>query len=72
MLYHVIKRDVNYDRDKQIIILAKDHDPVSFYLLRSIHEVGEVLALTMLYEIHDVNRFPSRGEFFSCVWLVKG
>lgn len=58
--------------DKQILALAKGHDPVSLHLLRSIHGVGEVLALTMLYEIHEINRFPSRGEFCSYARLVKG
>jgi transposase len=58
--------------DKQILALAKDHDPVSLHLLKSIHGVGDVLALTMLYEIHDITRFPSRGEFCSYGRLVKG
>jgi len=58
--------------DKQILALAKSHDPTSLNLLRSIHGVGEVLALTMLYEIHTIERFPSRGEFCSYARLVKG
>jgi transposase len=58
--------------DKQILRLAKDHDPTSLHLLRSIHGVGEVLSLTMLYEIHTIDRFPSRGEFCSYARLVKG
>lgn len=58
--------------DKKILALAKGHDPVSLHLLRTIHGVGEVLSLTMLYEIHDINRFPSRGEFCSYARLVAG
>ena len=58
--------------DKQILTLAKGHDRMSLQLLRSIHGVGEVLSLTMLYEIHDIARFPSRGEFCSYARLVKG
>ncbi|MDZ7658012.1 IS110 family transposase [Fodinibius sp.] len=58
--------------DKQILSLAKGHDPTSLYLLKSIRGVGDVLALTMLYEIHDIGRFPSRGEFCSYARLVKG
>jgi transposase len=58
--------------DKQILKLAKGHDRKSLELLQSIHGVGEVLSLTMLYEIHDINRFPSRGEFCSYGRLVKG
>ena len=58
--------------DKQVLALAKGHDPTSLHLLRSIHGVGEVLSLTMLYEIHTIDRFPSRGEFCSYARLVKG
>ena len=58
--------------DRQILALAKGHDPVSLHLLKSIHGVGDVLGLTMLYEIHDIARFPSRGEFCSYARLVKG
>jgi transposase len=60
------------DLDRQILKLAKGHDPTSLHLLQSIRGVGDVLALTMLYEIHDINRFPSRGEFCSYGRLVKG
>lgn len=58
--------------DRQILKLAKGHDPSSLHLLQSIRGVGDVLALTMLYEIHDISRFPSRGEFCSYARLVKG
>jgi len=58
--------------DKQILSLAKEHDATSLHLLKSIKGVGNVLALTMLYEIHTIDRFPSRGEFCSYGRLVKG
>jgi len=58
--------------DKQILSLARGHDQISLRLLQSIHGVGDVLSLTMLYEIHDINRFPGRGEFCSYARLVKG
>jgi len=58
--------------ERQILALAKGHDPTSLYLLKSIRGVGDVLALTMLYEIHDIRRFPTRGEFCSYARLVKG
>jgi len=35
--------------DRRILALAKGHDPQSLALLCSIHGVGQVLALTMLY-----------------------
>ncbi len=58
--------------DKQILALAKEHDPISLHLLQSIRGVGDVLSLTILYEIGDINRFAGRGEFCSYARLVKG
>ncbi len=58
--------------DKQILALAKQHDPISLHLLQSIRGVGDVLSLTILYEIGDINRFGGRGEFCSYARLVKG
>jgi transposase len=43
----------------------------SFQLLRSLPGIGNVLALTILYEIHDIARFPRVQEFASYSWLVK-
>lgn len=60
------------DLDAQILGLAKAHDPTSLHLLKSIKGVGDVLALTMLYEIHDIGRFPTRQDFCSYARLVKG
>ena len=37
---------------------AKQQDHHSFYLLRSVPGIGKILALTILYEIHDIARFP--------------
>jgi transposase len=50
---------------------AKQHDPQAFALLRSIPGIGKVLALTILYEIHDVRRFDRVQEFASYARLVK-
>ncbi|MCC5915677.1 MAG: IS110 family transposase [Balneolaceae bacterium] len=58
--------------DKQILTQAREHDSESLRLLQSIHGVGDVLSLTMLYEIHDVNRFASKQDFCSYARLVKG
>lgn len=51
---------------------AKVDDADSFFRLRSIPGVGRILAMTMLYEIHDISRFPSVGNFLSYARLVKG
>jgi len=58
--------------DKQILTLARGHDRRSLRLLQSIHGVGDVLSLTMLYEIHDITRFPRKQDFCSYARLVKG
>jgi len=50
---------------------ARGHDANSFQLLRSLPGIGKVLALTILYEIHDIARFPRVQEFASYSRLVK-
>src|SRR4029077_4523131 len=50
---------------------AKRHDADAFHRLRSVPGIGKVLALTILYEIHDVTRFDRVQEFASYARLVK-
>ena len=50
---------------------ARVHDPNAFALLTSVPGIGKILALTILYEIHDVSRFPSVRDFASYSRLVK-
>jgi transposase len=50
---------------------ARIHDPNALALLTSFPGIGKVLALTILYEIHDISRFPSVGDFASYSRLVK-
>ena len=47
------------------------HDSESMYLLRTIHGIGKILSMTILYEIGDINRFPRVQEFASYSRLVK-
>ena len=66
-----------YDRQIQKLDLylerhAKVDDPDTFYRLQSIPGVGRILAMTMLYEIHDIRRFRKVGDFLSYCRLVKG
>ena len=49
---------------------AKVHDPQAYHRLRTIPGVGKVLALTFLYEIHDITRFPRVQDFASYCRLV--
>ena len=50
---------------------AKQHNPKDYYLLQSISGVGQILALTILYEIGDITRFESVQNFASYSRLVK-
>jgi transposase len=60
-------------RDVELCILktAKQHDSNTLYLLRTIPGIGEILSLVLLYEIHDIGRFPSVQDFASYARLVK-
>jgi len=51
---------------------AKVHDGNNFFRLQTIPGVGRILAMTMLYEIHDIKRFATVGDFLSYCRLVKG
>ncbi len=50
---------------------ARVHDPNAFRLLTTLPGVGRVLGLTILYEIHDIRRFPSVQDFASYSRLVE-
>jgi transposase len=50
---------------------AKVDDVQTFARLQSIPGVGKILALVLLYEIHDIKRFPSVGQFLSYCRLVR-
>lgn len=50
---------------------AKQHNPVHLQLLKTVHGIGRILALTILYEIGDINRFESVQKFASYSRLVK-
>jgi transposase len=60
-------------RDVELCILktAKPHDSNTLYLLRTIPGIGEILSLVLLYEIHDIQRFPRVQDFVSYCRLVK-
>ena len=60
-------------KDVELYILkhAKAHDANTLYLLQTIPGVGKILALIMLYEIHDINRFPKVQDFSSYSRLIR-
>ncbi len=50
---------------------AKVDDVQTYHRLRTIPGVGKILALVLLYEMHDVERFDSAGQFLSYARLVR-
>ena len=60
------------DLEVTLVRDAKRHDADAFHRLRSVPGIGKILAMTILYEIHDVTRFDRVQEFASYARLVKG
>ncbi len=50
---------------------AKENNPHDLYLLQTIPGVGKILALVILYEIHNINRFLTVQNFVSYARLIK-
>jgi transposase len=53
-----------------LVNTAKAPNAQVFYRLRSLPGGGKLLALVLLYEIHDIQRFPRVQEFVSSCRLV--
>ena len=54
-----------------IIKHAKRYDPRTLYRLKTVPGIGDVLALTIMYEIQSIDRFDSVQKFCSYSRLVK-
>jgi transposase len=76
-----LEQDVNlvihYDSaikalEKELLTITKRTEARDFALLRTVPGVGKVLALTILYEVESIERFPSVQNFISYSRLVKG
>jgi transposase len=57
--------------ERDIIKMAKHHDPVAHALLNTIPGIGKILSLVILYEIENIKRFPRVQDFVSYCRLVK-
>ncbi len=55
----------------EILRHARKHDANTLHLLDSVPGVGKILSLVLLYEIHDISRFPRVQDFASYCRLVK-
>src|SRR5262249_26892255 len=65
--YDQLLRDV----ELTIVQTAKQHDAQTLYRLQSVPGIGKILRLVLLYEIHDIRRFPRVQDFVSYCRLVK-
>src|SRR3989454_7922980 len=59
------------DVELTIVQTAKQHDAHTLYRLQSVPGIGKILRLVLLYEIHDISRFPRVQDFVSYCRLVK-
>ena len=55
----------------EILGNAKQHDAQAFHLLDTVPGIGKILGLVILYEVHDIRRFPRVQDFVSYCRLVK-
>jgi transposase len=66
----------HYDRElpaleRYIESAAHAHDPVALALVRTVPGLGQVLGLSIVYEIEHIERFPRVQDFLSYGRLVK-
>src|SRR5919109_3706158 len=59
------------DLELPIVTAAKQHDAHTLYLLQTVPGIGTILSLVLLYEIHDIQRFPRVQDFVSSCRLGK-
>jgi transposase len=64
--YDELLRDV----ELSIVKTAKHHDANTLYLLQTVPGIGKILRLVLLYEIHDIARFPRVQDFASYCRLI--
>ena len=63
--------DLINDVELYLTRTVKVDQPQQYYLLNTIPGVGKILALVLLYEIHDIRRFGDEGQFLSYARLIR-
>jgi transposase len=58
------------DLELSIVQTAKQHDANTLYLLQTVPGIGKIRSLVLLYEIHNIARFPRVQDFVSYCRLV--
>ena len=59
------------DLELALVKTANQHDAHTLYFLQSVPGIGKILSLVLLYEMHDIARFPRVQDFVSYCRLVK-
>jgi transposase len=59
------------DLELAIVTTAKQHDANTLDLLQTVPGIGKIRSLVLLYEMHDIARFPRVQAFVSYCRLVK-
>ena len=57
--YDAVIRDI----ENHVVSRAKQHDTQTYHRLKTVPGIGKILALTILYETHDIGRFPPSPGF---------
>jgi transposase len=60
-----------HDLELFITKTAKQHDANTLSLVQTVPGIGKILRLVLLYEIHQIDRFPRVQDFASYCRLVK-
>ena len=64
--YDQRRRDV----ELPIVQTATQHDAQTLYRLQSVPGIGKIFSVVLLYEMHDITRFPRVQDFVSSCRLV--
>jgi transposase len=59
------------ETEKQIKMRANQHNGTDYSLLKTVTGVGDMLALSILYETHDINRFPRVQNYASYCRVIR-
>jgi len=65
--YDQVIRDIENHLERR----ARQHNVQAYHRLKTVPGIGKILALTILYEIDDIGRFPKVQNFLSYSRLVK-
>ena len=71
MIDHYTKEIRRLDDFIEKATKKKPFSALQMSLLMTVPGIGQVLSQTMLYEIHDINRFPTVQQFSSYARLIK-